>query len=56
VYEYFDFPAVGENIHRVTTANQPATNMNKKGWKKEDGWVSDDRVRTMTNEYIKKNN
>ena len=25
VYEYFDFPAVGENIH------QPTTNMNKGG-------------------------
>jgi hypothetical protein len=36
---------------------QPSTcHMNKKGRKKEDGWVSDDRVRTTRRkEYIKKN-
>jgi hypothetical protein len=46
---------VGENIHRVTTAiNLP--HEQKKRRKKEDGWVSDDRVRTTRRkEYIKKN-
>jgi hypothetical protein len=52
VYEYFDFPATSMGLRQSSTCHEHE----QKGEEKEDGWVSDDRVRTTTrNEYIKKN-